>query len=78
MTFKKIKLNRKKFYTELSLKIINKINKRKNIVNIFFTGGNSAKKLYKNIADNSKKINIKSKVRIFQTDERIFEKKEKY
>ena len=75
MTFKKIKLNRKKFYTELSLKIINKINKRKNVVNIFFTGGNSAKKLYENIADNSKKINIKSKVRIFQTDERIFEKR---
>ena len=35
MTFKKIKLNRKKFYTELSLKIINKINKRKILLTFF-------------------------------------------
>ncbi len=75
MALNKIKLNKKKFYFELSEKVINILNKKKNVVNIFFTGGNSAKKLYENIANNSNKINLQSKVKIFQTDERLFEKK---
>ena len=74
MALNKIKLNKKKFYFELSEKVINILNK-KNVVNIFFTGGNSAKKLYEKIFNNLNKINLQSKVKIFQTDERLFEKK---
>ena len=70
MALNKIKLNKKKFYFELSEKVINILNKKKNVVNIFFTGGNSAKKLYENIANNSNKINLQSKVKIFQTDKK--------
>lgn len=72
---KKIKINKKIFYSKLSKKIIQTINKKKKLVNIFFTGGNSAKKIYSEIYKNIKKIEIKSKVNIFQTDERIFEKR---
>ena len=47
MALNKIKLNKKKFYFELSEKVINILNKKKNVVNIFFTGGNSAKNFMK-------------------------------
>lgn len=72
---KKIKTNKKIFYSKLSEKIIQIINLKKKEVNIFFTGGNSAEKIYKNIYQNVKKIKINSKVNIYQTDERILEKK---
>jgi len=73
---KKVRINKKIFYTELSKVIIKIINKKRKAVNIFFTGGNSAKKTYFNIFQNLKSININSRVNIYQTDERIFEKKE--
>ena len=72
---KKIKINKKIFYSKLSKEIIQIINKKKKLVNIFFTGGNSAEKIYNEICKNVKKIEIKSTVNIYQTDERIFEKR---
>ena len=71
-----VKIKKKIFFSEISKEVINIFNYKKKIINIFLTGGVSAKNLYKSISKNSNKINIFSKVNIFQTDERIYERKQ--